>query len=465
MNFYEEGKVMPFWGISSFYKGKSKSRLFSSKMKELALDSLRTNDRDCYAKYLASLINEYQLKSKYAAKGQVQETIAIKRHAKIRNVKEKVKRKIDKILLINLSPVDYSYNLAAFWFLLFFSLIGVQQVEGKEVVVNGDIKQFEYQDTLKSKTQNSNNPYLAITNILQQKKEYKVNHDFNKPFVAHGNGVESESVIFQSLLTKYQKGHKGKTMRPGQAFVNGKFSVNNGNVYRIGCFNTSLLSLYIEAFLYGKRTFPKNRVLLEVKDPNKLKVDYKGEEYVKWLEKNGYCYELIMPVAVGRAAVYAQMQNDLTRKFPQYRASIQKRKIECYALIRTSKNDKLKTKGGKPGGKWDQFGFIMKNYYGMTYFLLQLEYYLQKELPIIDKTGYEGKIDIDIKANLSNIDDLNKALIKYDLKFVREFHPMDVLVISDSEYKAIEFYLNPADYVDMPRNFDWDPLKKGELLR
>jgi hypothetical protein len=465
MNFYEEGKVMPFWGISSFYKVKSKSRLYSSKMKELALDSLTTNDRECYAKYLASLINEYQLRSKYAAKGQEQETIASKRHAKMRNVKEKVKRKIDKILLINLSPVDYSYNLATICLLLFFSVIGIQHLEGKEVVVNGDIKEFEYQDTLKSKIQNGNNPKLAIANMLQQKKEYRINHDFKKAIVAHGNGVESEAVLFQSLLTRYQKGYKSQTMRPGQAFVDDKLSVNNGNLYRLGCYNVNLRTLYREAFLNDKLIFSHNRILLEVNDVDKLAADYKGKKYVQWLEKNGYCYELIMPVAVGKAAVYKQMQNDLAKMFPQYKASIEKRKIECYALVRTSKQDKLKTKGGQPGGSWDYFGFAMQNYYGLSYFLQQLEFYLQNELPIIDNTGYNGKIDIDIKANLSNIEELNNALAAYDLKFVREFHEINVLVISDSGLEPVEFSLNPVDYADMPRNFDWLPLKKGEISR
>ena len=228
-------------------------------MKEFSLDSLTTNDRESYAKYLASLINEYQLRTKYAG-GQEQETIASERHAKMRNVKERVKRKIDKILLVNLRSVDYSYNLVAICFLLFFSMIGIQYVEGKEEVANGDIKQFEYQDTLKPKIQQGNNPELAIANMLQQKKEYGINHDFNKAIVAHGNGVESEALLFQSLLTRYQKGYKSQTMRPGQAFVDGKLSVNNGNVYRLGCYNANLRTLYGEAFLNDQQIFSNNRI-------------------------------------------------------------------------------------------------------------------------------------------------------------------------------------------------------------
>jgi hypothetical protein len=298
---------------------------------------------------------------------------------------------------------------------------------------------IQYPDTTKKVSESGNKSDLAIANLLQQKKEYKINHDFNRPFVAHGNGVDSEVVLFQSVLTRYQKGHKSQTLRPGQAFIGSKFSINNGTSYRLGCYNTGLVILFTEAFLHGRRVLPRNRVILEVKDPTKLTSDLQGAKYVQWLEENGYCYELIMPVAVGRAAVYTQMQQDLKRMFPQYRASIEKRSIECLALTRTSSKDKLKTKGGQPGGNWDHFGFMMQNYYGLSY--------------------------IDIKANLSNIEALNEALAAYDLKFVREFHPIDVLVIADSGLGKIDFDIDPAEYTDMPRNFDWEPLKKGGILR
>lgn len=337
---------------------------------------------------------------------------------------------------------------------LLFSYLAVTPAYGQEPVGLG------MQDTSKK----GNPPAeLAIANMLQQKKEYKIEHDFKKPFVAHGNGVESESVLFQSVLTGYQKGHKGQMIRPSQAFIDGKLSINKGTSYRLGCYNTGLMLLYSEAFINGRRVLPRNKVLLEVKDSNKLISDLKGSKYVEWLEENGYCYELIMPAGIGRAAVYTQMQHDLASMFPQYTASIQKRKIESYALVRISKKDKLKTKGGKPGGAWDHFGFSMQNYYGLDYFLQQLEYYMQKELPLIDKTGYEGKIDIDLKANLSSIEELNKALAVYDLQFVRGLHTIDVLVISDSGREPIEFRSNPADYSDRLRNFDWQPLKKGGI--
>lgn len=75
------------------------------------------------------------------------------------------------------------------------------------------------------------------------------------------------------------------------------------------------MNFYSEAFINGRRVLPRKRVVLEVKEPTKVTSDLKGSLYVEWLEENGFCYELIRPIAVGRAAVYTQMQHDLTRCF------------------------------------------------------------------------------------------------------------------------------------------------------
>lgn len=458
INFFRGRRELPFSEYIPIIKTISIYKI--EKAKEQDVDEhLCIEDLEEYTSYLASQIFEYQLRLKFELENNG--SLSLENNGVLEYLKNFI-RKLDELILHTLKPIIYS--LLLFAFTLINSVVLAQSERDRAKVVESEnMKQYEQQDTVQAKTQNGKDSNVAIANMLQQKKEYKINHDFKKPFAAHGNGVESESVLFQSVLTGYQKGHKSQMIRPIQPFIDGKFSINGGTSYRLGCYNTSLMTLYTEAFLNGKKTFPYNRVILEVNDPMKLTANLVGDAALEWQKKNAYCYELIMPAAVGRSAVYRQMQYDLARMFPQYTASIQQRKIDSYALVRTSKKDKLKTKEGKPGGAWDHFGFSLQNYSGLDYFLQQLEYYLQKELPLINKTGYEGKIDIELKANLSSIEELNKALAAYDLQFVRGFHVMDVLVISDSGREPIEFYSNPADYSGRPRNFDWQPLKKGGL--
>ena len=457
-NFYKPGKELPKIDKISIMNMELKFRGPRLNKKQINKDYNVAN-LEGYISYLASLRYAYHLKinnncfyTPLTSASNLNKNL----RSNMRNKCEKVNKKLDRFSPIVLKPNLSILNLIIFCFLL---VGGIQTINGQDINNIAEIRSMNQKDTINSKNQNGSASYLSIANLLQQKKDYKVDHDYNKPLVALGNGIESESVIFQSVLSRYQKGFKSGNILPSQAFS--KYGVNNGNVYLLGCYNTTLMNIFTAAYLNGKRNFTKNRVILEVNDPSKLTTNAKGQESLKWLEKNGYCYELVMPVAVGKEAVYKQMQNDLKRMFPQYKANIETRNIECYALIRTSNEDKIKTKGGKPSGDWNHFGFSMQNFYGLSYFLVQLEYFLQKEIPLIDKTNYEEKIDIDIKAKLTSIEEINKALMAYDLQFVREIHPMDVLVISDSGEDTLNFNLNAEDFKGMPRNFDWEPLKKG----
>ncbi|MOA32021.1 hypothetical protein D3C78_1532090 [compost metagenome] len=53
------------------------------------------------------------------------------------------------------------------------------------------------------------------------------------------------------------------------------------------------------------------------------------------------------------------------------------------------------------------------------------------KIPIVDDTGYDGRVDMSIKAKLNDVDAINKALEIYDLKFVVKDCNIDMLVIRD----------------------------------
>ncbi len=59
-------------------------------------------------------------------------------------------------------------------------------------------------------------------------------------------------------------------------------------------------------------------------------------------------------------------------------------------------------------------------------------YFQDSPYPIIDETWYSGKVDIVLDANLTNIDDVNSALKKYDLQLAKSEREISVLVIRDA---------------------------------
>jgi hypothetical protein len=58
---------------------------------------------------------------------------------------------------------------------------------------------------------------------------------------------------------------------------------------------------------------------------------------------------------------------------------------------------------------------------------------LQKSpYPLIDETGYAEEVDLELVANLSDVESLNKGLEKYDLKIIGAEREIDMLVIRDN---------------------------------
>src|SRR5690606_7635587 len=109
-----------------------------------------------------------------------------------------------------------------------------------------------------------------IADILTPKVEYTLEHNINKPLGSEGNGMGQVRPIMQTMLTGYQEGIKGRRILASQAFATSETGLDDMQAYRIGCYNCTLLSLFQMASFDGKRMMPRNRTLLEVKDPMKL---------------------------------------------------------------------------------------------------------------------------------------------------------------------------------------------------
>lgn len=129
------------------------------------------------------------------------------------------------------------------------------------------------------------------------------------------------------------------------------------------------------------------------------------------------------------------MKSDLDRFFYKYSVAFEKYKTRCYALVRTSNNDKVSSKSSttdKAFVKMDRDGALLKNAF-LNRFIseLNLLYQQNSPYPLMDDTGITSTVDIDVKANLSSIKEINKALKAYDLEFIEADREVAMLVIKD----------------------------------
>lgn len=243
--------------------------------------------------------------------------------------------------------------------------------------------------------------------------------------------VKNENVVIKSVLTK---------------FLEGKPSVMHFDARRVACINTSIESMYRVAagrfrpdLVYMNRSMWETRdtLLNELKDATLEKVADRGVK-TAMAKKNWYTYELEIPETMDPDAKYDFMLADLNRYFGiKYGivGTLEKRKIKCLVLIRTSFDDKLiKTKTDNSESNTNTYSFSMRNR-PIDNFISSLKQFMQLSPPLIDGTNFKGNVDIEINCKLiENLPCINKELERYGLKFVEEFREIEMIVIKDKNW-------------------------------
>lgn len=197
--------------------------------------------------------------------------------------------------------------------------------------------------------------------------------------------------------------------------------------------------------IYGFREH--GRTILDVKEIEKYKY-LPGTGYDKWRGKYGYYYQSILPESLKKEK-YQIMREDLRRYF-NLAVRIEKRKVHCLVLVRTSGNDKLKTKGGEPAQTTfsvelktkdndpenPPVRFVRNKSFQSLFAIFRSFGDWRFKIKMIDSTGYNGNVDFEIKEDeLENltIEGLRKVLRRYDLDLVERYINMDVLILTEKK--------------------------------
>lgn len=193
--------------------------------------------------------------------------------------------------------------------------------------------------------------------------------------------------------------------------------------------NLSLLEIFSaitdEIFQKQKQAFNKKRIIIEVKDPKPL--ENPKDEQGNIVEANLYSYEFIVPISEADS-LYPFMLKNLSQ-FTDYSADIEKRKVKCLVLKRTSTVDKLKTKSTTTRFSFSVSKTDLQNtsVYALVNNLNALPFI---PYPIVDQTGYKTNIDLKM-GKIEDLNALRKELLLYDVDLVEEEQELDMLIIKD----------------------------------
>jgi thiol-disulfide isomerase/thioredoxin len=260
---------------------------------------------------------------------------------------------------------------------------------------------------------------------LPIKNDYKLKLDYDKPIFSTNQLLDNSNLLFNSVLTKYIPGIYTRSSRR-----------NNW----IRCTSHSLCLLVKIAFgEFSLEFLNNNRLILEGFNgyDSLILGRHSPKTKSQWnsiKRDHLYNYELVVPDSTfNQGQLFKIMQQDINRFLVTkgMQAGIEQRNVTMLALVRTSSEDKLKTAGGVPKDAYSSLFLSLRNQ-PLFKFVTKLQSYITEEgaIPIEDETGYRGKVDLDINADLKNITQVNKELEKYDLKFVQKEKIISVIVIS-----------------------------------
>ena len=204
---------------------------------------------------------------------------------------------------------------------------------------------------------------------------------------------------------------------------------SEGKVYGRQITNLPLINIYravlSELFTKKNENFSSKKLILEIKHPEMVMLQISSEgEYKK---ENTYCYERIIPENLSDS-LYDFILKDLNH-YTEFTVTVEKRKTRHLALVRTSTNDKIATKGGKSKTTFPNHPSILIN--SSTNILVNM---LNENssiiLPIINATSYTGNIDITFNGSLT-MESIKEDLAKYDLDIIEQEAPIYMAIIKD----------------------------------
>ncbi|AYL95298.1 TlpA family protein disulfide reductase [Mucilaginibacter celer] len=250
-----------------------------------------------------------------------------------------------------------------------------------------------------------------------------VHFDFRQSLASFKNIEEKQAGQPVSVLTPFTDGFIAEYRLGAIDSIKGR---------RITFININLDWIYRIAYGGGKMYLAPNRILYKTRDSSHFTSKKMGAEYHDWARENAYCYEFSVPAALN-SSFFELMQKDLQKRFPQYSAEIKPLNAQCLALVRTSTTDLIGSTHDEYVFKWAPGGCVMRNQpLSKLVNYLNASYLQLNPVPLVDDTGYKETVDIELEANMSNVDSLNQALKAYDLKLIEKRLDVPMLTVNDN---------------------------------
>jgi len=246
--------------------------------------------------------------------------------------------------------------------------------------------------------------------------------DVTKPLASE---LPPDSIGFSITLTGHDPRYKSQIHFGIGALENRRVLMINmpiSNLFRIA---------YAGSEYYRKDLhlgFPFNRTVIEIDKPEELKIP-----------SNTWCIDLILPKM--DIELQSQVMQDHLNRCSPYAGKIVEKEMPCY-ILDVIDSQKPKTAGADTLIDHSALHLRLSNQ-PVSKVAKILDYYLGAAGHIILSNSLcESLVNLDIEAQLSDIDEVSRALIPQGLVLKKEFRKMDILIIKEKEIAEDQRFRN-----------------------
>lgn len=266
--------------------------------------------------------------------------------------------------------------------------------------------------------------------------EFKTINDHAPMFVTgielvEGNNTRFEKTVasdelYHSVITKHMDGFGCE-----QAMDSERITCKNSTIadlYRVALGDNKLINIGLSGTIWEIN----NPQVKKMTDSAIMSINSSRAANDAWMRLYTWCYELNCP-AVLRNKKYDIMLAELNNYFGATYNIVgnrERRKVNCLALIITDKNKLTNSAASKNQYAIDGYHLQLKSA-PISELLGLLSINIDTMPPLIDETGYNAKIDIDLNCKMSDVKSINNALDAYGLQLVEKIAERDMIVIKD----------------------------------
>ncbi|WP_146198768.1 hypothetical protein [Pararcticibacter amylolyticus] len=253
--------------------------------------------------------------------------------------------------------------------------------------------------------------------------------DYQNPVFKLSEGQKSNKNMFlrYSGFTGYREGVMPIKRQYG--FNMGTFYDEETGMVRQSIYNASIIEMLTFGFAVNGLPDPlPSSIIIEAKDPSVYMYRPVYGDKDQWMRKNGWCYELMMPMSAFRSAGGGEyVKQEIMRHF-SLRWGEEKRKVKALLLVRTNNEEKFKTRGQGPVMSGEDGRF---NNAGLEFLGIQIEK-AGGMPPFVDETGYSGTVDMELGAiSYNDLPALRKSLNYYGLDLKEEVRELKMYILKE----------------------------------